>query len=239
MKLLLLFYSLIFWQSDFYCQVLQKSYPDTVLYCEEQMVLSDNSLVPYYDEKILRNIESMMQGPDVASVFYFYYDYSGLSRTDAGRVRLYPLLQAAYGKNRQNIEANLVGVPFRDKTVPFNKQNGAAAALKLVFDDLEILLAHRPELEKYVTELQTYNYRRIAGLGLLSAHSFGIAIDLSPSLGHYWRWDKNWREKILPDYPREIIQIFETHGFIWGGRWEHYDTMHFEYRPEFLELLKH
>ncbi|MDP3291618.1 MAG: M15 family metallopeptidase, partial [Sulfuricurvum sp.] len=24
------------------------------------------------------------------------------------------------------------------------------------------------------------------------------------------------------------------HGFIWGGRWYHYDTMHFEYRPELL-----
>ena len=26
----------------------------------------------------------------------------------------------------------------------------------------------------------------------------------------------------------------EKHGFIWGGRWYHYDTMHFEYRPELL-----
>ena len=28
--------------------------------------------------------------------------------------------------------------------------------------------------------------------------------------------------------------IFERHGFIWGGKWHHYDTMHFEYRPELL-----
>jgi hypothetical protein len=28
--------------------------------------------------------------------------------------------------------------------------------------------------------------------------------------------------------------VFEQHGFIWGGRWAHYDTMHFEYRPELL-----
>jgi hypothetical protein len=34
--------------------------------------------------------------------------------------------------------------------------------------------------------------------------------------------------------PREIVDIFERHGFIWGGRWYHYDTMHFEYRPELL-----
>ena len=24
-------------------------------------------------------------------------------------------------------------------------------------------------------------------------------------------------------------------GAIWGGRWFHYDTMHFEYRPELIE----
>src|SRR5262245_1812136 len=27
---------------------------------------------------------------------------------------------------------------------------------------------------------------------------------------------------------------FEKYGFIWGGHWYHYDTMHFEYRPELL-----
>ncbi len=30
------------------------------------------------------------------------------------------------------------------------------------------------------------------------------------------------------------IDIFERHGFIWGGRWYHFDTMRFEYRPELL-----
>ena len=32
----------------------------------------------------------------------------------------------------------------------------------------------------------------------------------------------------------ELIAIFEKYGFIWGGRWYHFDTMHFEYRPEIL-----
>jgi hypothetical protein len=26
--------------------------------------------------------------------------------------------------------------------------------------------------------------------------------------------------------------VFEAERFIWGGKWYHYDTMHFEYRPE-------
>ncbi len=32
----------------------------------------------------------------------------------------------------------------------------------------------------------------------------------------------------------EIVKELEKYGFIWGGRWYHYDTMHFEYRPELL-----
>ena len=31
-----------------------------------------------------------------------------------------------------------------------------------------------------------------------------------------------------------IVDVFERNGFIWGGKWYHYDTMHFEYRPELL-----
>ena len=36
------------------------------------------------------------------------------------------------------------------------------------------------------------------------------------------------------DSGSEIVDIFERHGFIWGGKWYHYDTMHFEHRPELL-----
>ena len=34
--------------------------------------------------------------------------------------------------------------------------------------------------------------------------------------------------------PSDVVAVFERHGFIWGGRWAHFDTMHFEYRPELL-----
>ena len=44
-----------------------------------------------------------------------------------------------------------------------------------------------------------------------------------------------WRNRIPP----EIIDIFERHGFIWGGKWYHFDTMHFEYRPELIEFARH
>jgi len=34
--------------------------------------------------------------------------------------------------------------------------------------------------------------------------------------------------------PQAIVDIFERYGFIWDGKWYHYDTMRFEYRPELL-----
>lgn len=38
--------------------------------------------------------------------------------------------------------------------------------------------------------------------------------------------------------PMQIVDAFERHGFTWGGRWNHYDTMHFEYRQELVAIAK-
>lgn len=101
-------------------------------------------------------------------------------------------------------------------------------------------------LDRFLRRLRSisgYVWRNIAGTDTLSLHSYGIAVDLIP-----WRWDGetywlwteqkglNWR-----DYPYEkrwqpppkVVRAFEEEGFIWGGKWYLFDTMHFEYRPEF------
>ncbi len=39
-------------------------------------------------------------------------------------------------------------------------------------------------------------------------------------------------------FPPEIVQVFADEGYIWGGHWHHFDTMHFEYRPEFFTHQK-
>ncbi len=62
-------------------------------------------------------------------------------------------------------------------------------------------------------------------------HAWGAAIDLNTKYSDYWLWSKGgYRNRI----PMEIVEVFEKHGFIWGGKWGHFDTMHFEYRPELL-----
>jgi hypothetical protein len=38
--------------------------------------------------------------------------------------------------------------------------------------------------------------------------------------------------------PTSVVEAFERHGFVWGGKWLFFDTMHFEYRPEVLLLAR-
>ena len=82
----------------------------------------------------------------------------------------------------------------------------------------------------------TYKCRNVADLGQPSMHGWGAAIDINAARSDYWLWHRQAGDP--PAYvnriPAEIVTIFERHGFIWGGRWAHFDTMHFEYRPELL-----
>jgi len=90
-------------------------------------------------------------------------------------------------------------------------------------------------------------WRNIASSENRSYHAYGAAIDLMPKsssgLEVYWLWTsgKNiewwnvpYSRRLHP--PNEVIKIFESFGFIWGGKWRYYDTIHFEYRPEILIL---
>ena len=97
------------------------------------------------------------------------------------------------------------------------------------------------------TRIDGYNWRQIADTETLSVHSYGIALDLilkSPRDKEvYWLWTKNkglkfydqpYESRFSP--PSSFIDAFENHGFIWGGKWLFFDTIHFEYRPEIMIL---
>ena len=83
----------------------------------------------------------------------------------------------------------------------------------------------------------SFNWRRISGTDRLSAHSFGIAFDLNAAMGGYWKWSGAMEGQAFEydnKIPAEIVATFERYGFIWGGKWHHFDGMHFEYRPELI-----
>jgi hypothetical protein len=98
-----------------------------------------------------------------------------------------------------------------------------------------------------IDALEGWSWRNIAETQSRSYHSYGLAVDIMPkSYGGketYWLWASNRRsdwwnisynERYHP--PSAVIKAFETYGFIWGGKWLYFDTMHFEYRPEILIL---
>lgn len=165
---------------------------------------------------------------------------------DPGRLRCDAFFRRTYGDTKQDVERQLIRVAWppagKGASVPFSSTNGAADALGAVGEELAALL---PEIRKYVNRpCGTYNWRTIAGADRPSPHSFGIAIDftLPKHLHRYWLWDRG-KNGDNPVYPAEvledaalraIVEVFEKHGFIWGGKWHHYDLMHFEYRPELL-----
>ncbi|MCR5125459.1 MAG: M15 family metallopeptidase [Treponema sp.] len=98
-----------------------------------------------------------------------------------------------------------------------------------------------------LTSTDAYFWRVIANTNRKSFHSYGIAVDCLPKRLYgkqtYWSWAKNiygdnwmlipFSERWMP--PKRVVQIFESEGFIWGGKWGIWDTMHFEYHPELIK----
>lgn len=149
-----------------------------------------------------------------------------------GRLRPYDLFTALYGGDLTGVSAGLVTVPWPGRQVRLSPV--AAEALERVARRLAPLLAERPDLRPYLASEGGFAWRRIAGEDRLSAHAFGIAIDLNANRAPYWRWSRQRPHPRQRDYPPEIVAAFEAEGFIWGGKWHEYDLMHFEYRPEII-----
>ena len=199
-----------------------------------------------YDDGITKTPEQRLDHPDIKDMFHDTYPLANPTDRlpkdfDPGRYRVDALFMALYGDSESAVAGNCVVVQFCGNSVKFNARYGAADALRAVSADLTPLLAQKPEIRSYVDKLAgTFNWRKVAGTESLSNHSFATAIDLNVKKAAYWRWvpptqletfsRKNW--------PSEVIEAFERHGFIWGGKWWHFDTMHFEYRPEIIAYAK-
>jgi hypothetical protein len=127
---------------------------------------------------------------------------------------------------------------------------GIAAPLDRAQARIAALAETDPEIQGWIKNLHSitgWNWRNIAGSENRSFHAYGAAVDLlmkaQPGMETYWRWTAargiDWRSvpaEKRQNPPAAVIRIFEEQGFIWGGRWSWYDTMHFEYHPELLIL---
>lgn len=193
-----------------------------------------------YDDKKTKDQNSSLNYPDLQDMLEELYPLTSidslLEEKDPGRIRQYQLLKEIYGYSKNEITQNIINKKAGYNHFQFNKNNDASKNLTLAINEITNKIKTNSKISSFIYPTSgTYNYRFISGTKRLSSHSFGIAIDLASNRYDYWKWTTRANgQKRLSSYPKEIVEIFEKYNFIWGGKWSHFDILHFEYRPELV-----
>lgn len=163
-------------------------------------------------EKTARNFELMEQGlapipegrsriDDVYGAFDFTKHQHGRGITIAGSW----------------VAANIVRVTLHTgQTVRMHKL--VADEFARVFEEACAAAGEAPK------SVQTFVPRFTNGLKNLSLHSWGIAVDFDPRrnpVGGKGSW-------LRTAAGQRFVDVFEKHGWTWGGRWSFKDDMHFQ-----------
>jgi hypothetical protein len=222
------------------------TYPEHLASSDQRMLIwKDGTRMPISDGRVNKTFKELLENPDIKDQFAIPYPLGMGGRPpvlndDPGRIRNEAFFLKMYGDCRKGeVAKHLKSVEwlphFGGGSVMVTTINGVAERLAAISHQLETLPS---EMIKYVVpSAGAYNCRVIAGTDRLSVHAYGAAIDINTHFSDYWLWSARklaWRNRI----PLEIAEVFENHGFIWGGKWYHFDTMHFEYRPEIIAFAK-
>lgn len=218
---------------------LLEAYPDCIKEIKDNFVVMVSGDKLVYDDGKQKDFMGRLDDSDIEDMFYDVYslpDPKPAFQFDPGRSRSEALFKAMYGSSAEEVRKKLVDVEWIGERVKFISVNGAADSLRAVAREL----TGYPELRPYLKSSGTFYWRPVRGAKRMSAHSYGIAFDIGVDKSDYWLWksgsnDENKPVEYANRIPREIVEIFQKHGFIWGGAWYHYDTMHFEFRPELLK----
>jgi hypothetical protein len=231
---------------------LQQAYPDHIKAISQKgLIWSDGTLMEFGVFDVQKTVNERLNNPvlfdQIMQPLYRPGSVESIS-DDPGRIRYEPFFRKMYGNSANEVESNLQdlewmpGVFDKKYILRVTKINGIYDKLRAISDELETLVKDHPEWIVFLDNPGgTYCWRFIAHTSRLSNHSFGMTLDINADRSQYWQWDlalegRKIAEEVPLVYrntvPIEIVRIFEKHGFIWGGKWYHYDTMHFEYRPE-------
>ncbi len=231
-------------------QCLVDAYPDHLKGFEYDPVLSwvvvwrDGTRMDWDDGRD-KSYQEKLDSPDLEDMMSIPYRLGKPTQPpgrdeDPGRIRYDPFFKKMYGDNAKAVSHRLQRVKWLPeaggKTLKASPVNGVDEKLGLI----SAALAKLPrKLQKLAARTSgPFNWRTIKGTTRLSVHSFAIALDVAVKQSDYWRWAKPAADGTIPyrnQIPYDVAEVFEGHGFIWGGKWYHYDTMHFEYRPELLD----
>lgn len=200
-----------------------------------------NGLRILYDDSKNRTAEEKSDSENIKDILSQEYPLHNIREVmpkncDAGRGRNYKLLEGIYGKGEKEVYNNLKYINTQAGTILFTGKNNGDIAIKNALNKCVALSKNNSDINKFIYNRGgTFNYRVIQDTGKLSPHAYGIAIDLCKDNRDYWKWVdiKKGSERIC-EYPKEMVEAFEENGFIWGGKWNHFDSLHFEYRPEII-----
>ena len=212
---------------------LVRAYPAFVRSVAGSFVLwRDGTRTPLARPHPATPFEARLNGADLLDQFAQPYPAGcpaapAVPNFDPGRLRDEAFFARMYGGSWAAVQAHLTTVDWFGQPLQVTRVNGVDLQLRAVERDL----AAHPEWRPYLTPSAGVDkWRDIEGTARRSMHAYGAAIDLNTRYARYWRWP--WLKGA--GYPLGIVRAFERRGFIWGGRWFHTDTMHFEYRPELL-----
>jgi hypothetical protein len=222
------------------------AYPDALASHDgERIVWRDGTTMAATDGNAEKSFKELLSNASIIDQFRLPYPRERLAsppkpNDDPGRFRNEAFFMKMYGDCRKGeVQARMASIAWLPKSwgkrVQVTTVNGVAERLIEVSEEIEALPA---EIRKAAYPIAgVLACRPVADTGKMSMHGYGAAIDLNLAVSDYWLWQKKtdpipYRNRM----PQEIVEIFERHGFIWGGKWHHYDTMHFEYRPELLGM---
>ena len=204
----------------------------------------DGTVMPLSDGTDSKSFPELLRRASIIDQLRIPYPRGPLEQppaidADAGRFRNAAFFTKMYGDcQKGEVSPHLVSIAWLPKTwgnsIRVTSVNHVDEHLRAVSAEIDAL----PEKVKRAAYpiAGTYNCRAVADTGQPSPHSYGIAIDLNTAFSNYWYWRPHGGRILYRNrMPQEIVTIFEKHGFIWGGKWYHFDTMHFEFRPEFLD----
>jgi hypothetical protein len=220
------------------------AYPDALAgHDAKTLRWRDGTLMPLADGDENKTFAELLRRASIVDQFRIPYPRGSLEKppaidADPGRFRNTAFFTKMYGDCRKGeVAPRLVSLTWLPKTwgksIRITSINGVDRELRAVSAEIDAL---PDKIKRSAYPIAgTYNCRAVADTGEPSPHGYGIAIDLNAAFSDYWFWQPHTGSVVYRNrMPQEIVSIFEKHGFIWGGKWYHFDTMHFEYRPELL-----
>ena len=225
------------------------SHVDSTAYAEDDVVFTIRDRRIHFQDGRMLDAERLHHADWCDPIFYRYSlePLTEVLPEEERSVHCTHWQESLWGRTEAEIRTHGRSVRFLDHRLFVNER--LVEPLAAVEREVRAAALWDASVHAWIADLDiVYSFidRQIAGSNLRSQHAWGLALDLVPtSYGRkpvYWRWsralDRNGWMKIPPSRrwspPQRVIEIFESHGFVWGGKWTYFDNMHFEYRPEIL-----